>query len=163
MSTVASLVVGADGATTLRGTSSGISTTADRRVFIDRRKTFDVIMIGGNTARTEPYSSTPVPLVIISRSYVNPVSENPKAHLWNLTPAQAIERAGQEFGDKILIEAGASLMTKMLNENLIEEFFLTLTPVVGGENIVDWQIFLDHFTFIEESKLDETIFYHAFR
>jgi riboflavin biosynthesis pyrimidine reductase len=94
---------------------------------------------------------------------VNPVPKNPKAHLWNLDPAQAIERARKEFGDKILIEAGASLMTKMLNENLIDEFFLTLTPVVGGENIVDWQIFFDHFTFIEESKLDETIFYHAFR
>ncbi|CAB4863742.1 MAG: hypothetical protein F2786_02915 [Actinobacteria bacterium] len=163
MSTVASLVVGADGATTLGGISRGVSSLVDRAVFIERRKTFDAIIIGGNTARIEPYSSTPVPLVILSRSSVNPVPENPSAHVWNLEPSQAIKRADLEFGGNILIEAGANLISKMLSENLIEEFYLTITPVLGGENIVNWHKILDHFEFVKQSELEETVFYHATR
>jgi riboflavin biosynthesis pyrimidine reductase len=163
MSTVASLVVGADGATTLGGLSRGVSTSVDRKAFIERRKTFDVIIIGGNTARTEPYTSTPVPLVILSRSNVNPVPLNPKAQIWNLEPSQAIQRASREFGSNILIEAGADLITKLLNEKLIDEFFLTITPVLGGENIINWHEILDQFEFVKQSELEETVFYHAFR
>jgi len=163
MSTVASLVVGADGATTLGGKSRGISSTADRTVFIERRKSFDVIIIGGQTARVEPYASTPVPLVILSRSSINPIPENPSAHMWNLEPAQAIKRANQEFGGKILIEGGTNLLTQMFSEKLIEEFFLTITPVQGGENYINWREILNQFEFVEQSKLDETVFYHAFR
>lgn len=162
MSTSASLVVGADGSTTVSGTSQGVSSLADRSVFLTRRKEFDVIIIGGNTARTEPYARTPVPLVVLSRSGVNPVPENPTAHIWNIDPAQAIERASKEFGENILIEAGASLITEMLNGGLINEFFLTVTPFQGGENIVNWLAILGNFQFVDKSELEGTLFYHAF-
>jgi len=68
MSTCASLVVGADGSTSKAGSSRGVGSSADRSVFLARRAEFDVIIIGGNTARNEPYTRTPVALVVLSRS-----------------------------------------------------------------------------------------------
>ena len=114
MSTSASLVVGIDGSTTKAHNSLGISSPADRAAFLVRRRSFDVIIVGGNTARNEGYSRTPVPLVIISRSAISPVPENELAHLWNIPPIDAIERAREEFGHNILIEAGVSVLEELL-------------------------------------------------
>ncbi len=161
MSTCASLVVGADGSTSKAGSSRGVGSSADRSVFLGRRTEFDVIIIGGNTARNEPYTRTPVALVVLSRSDTNPVPTNPKSHLWNTTPAQAIARARQEFGPRILIEGGGALITELLADRLIDEFFLTVTPERGGENIFDWRHVLNHFSHFSESQIDQTLFFHA--
>jgi riboflavin biosynthesis pyrimidine reductase len=162
MSTSASLVVGVDGSTTKFGSSRGVSSMADRTVFLERRRGFDAILIGGNTARTEPYSYSPVPLIVISRSTINPLPENPDVHVWNLTPAQAISRAQIEFGERILIEAGVGIIKELLAEKLIDEFFLTVTPEQDGENKILWKESLSNFAQCEKSEIDETLFFHAY-
>jgi riboflavin biosynthesis pyrimidine reductase len=162
MSTAASLVVGVDGSTTKFGSSRGVSSKADRTVFLERRRHFDAILIGGNTARTEPYSFSPVPLIVISRSMINPLPENPNVHLWNTTPAQAISRARKAFGERILIEAGVGMIKELLAEKLIDEFFLTVTPEQNGENIIDWKEILSTFEHSEKSEIDATLFFHAY-
>ena len=161
MSTSASLVVGADGSTTKGGSSGGVSSAADRSVFLKRRRQFDLILIGGNTARTEPYATTPIPLVVLSGSEIAAIANNLKAHLWNLSPSQAIVRAQDEFGPRILVEGGPSLMCELLEAELIDDFFLTVTEVQGGENAVNWQEILSHFAFVEKSEVDGTQFFHA--
>jgi riboflavin biosynthesis pyrimidine reductase len=161
MSTSASLVVGADGSTSKGGSSGGVSTKADRSVFLDRRRNFDLILIGGNTARTEPYATTPIPVVILSRSEVHAIANNPQAHFWRLSPSQALVRAREEFGPRILVEGGPALMHELLEAELIDEFFLTVTEVQGGENAVDWQEILTHFVSVEKSEVDGTLFFHA--
>ena len=161
MSTSASLVVGADGSTTKAGSSGGVSSKADRSVFLARRRNFDLILIGGNTARTEPYSTTPIPVVILSRSDIDSIAHNPKAHVWNLSPSDALVRARVEFGPRILVEGGPSLMSELLEAGLIDDFFLTVTEVQGGENVIDWQEILNHFTSVEKSEVDGTLFFHA--
>ena len=162
MSTSASLVVGIDGSTTKFGSSRGVSSKADRTVFLERRRSFDAILIGGNTARTEPYSFSPVPLIVISRSTKNPLPENPKVHLWNTTPAQAISRAQIEFGKRILIEAGVGMIKEFLAEKLIDEFFLTVTREQDGENYINWSEILSSFAHCEKSEIDATLFFHAY-
>lgn len=162
MNTSASLVVGADGSTTKFGTSRGVSSTADRKVFLERRRGFDAILIGGNTARTEPYSFSPVPLIVISRALINPLPENPKAHMWNTTPAKAISRARIEFGDRILVEAGVRIIKQLLADKLIDDFFLTVTTELNGENYIDWKEILTSFANCEKSKIDATFFFHAY-
>lgn len=162
MSTSASLVVGVDGSTTKFGSSRGVTSRADRTVFLERRRGFDAILIGGNTARTEPYSYSPVPLIIISRSTINPLPENPNTHLWNLTPAQAVSRAHIEFGERILIEAGVGIIKELLAEKLIDEFFLTVTPEQDGENNINWKEILINFAHCEKSEIDATLFFHAY-
>jgi riboflavin biosynthesis pyrimidine reductase len=161
MSTSASLVVGVDGSASKAGTSGGVSSKADRSLFLARRREFDLILIGGNTARTEPYLTTPIPVVVLSRSAISPISKNPKAHVWNLSPSQALVRAGSEFGPRILVEGGPALMRELLDAGLIDDFFLTVTEVQGGENKIDWQEILNHFTFVEKNEVDGTLFFHA--
>lgn len=161
MSTSASLVTGADGSTTKAGSSGGVSSKVDRAVFLERRRGFDVILIGGNTARTEPYSKTPIPVVVISRSELNPLGDNPKAHLWNMTPEVAIARAQEKFGPRILIEGGVSLISELLGAKLIDEFFLTVTAERNGENLIDWRKILNNFATFEKSESEGTLFFHA--
>jgi hypothetical protein len=75
--------------------------------FLKRRREFDCIIIGGNTARSERYAITPCPLVVISRHKSNVLITNPNAFWWNLEPVQALEKAKREFGPDVLIEAGS--------------------------------------------------------
>ena len=98
MSVVATLVVGSDGSTSKESRSAGISSPEDRKAFLQRRREVDVIIVGGNTARHEPYNRTPVPLVVISRSLVNPVQGNHLALFWNCSPVMAVDKARALFG-----------------------------------------------------------------
>ena len=161
MSTAVSLVVGADGSSLKNGSSKGVSSQADRESFVARRKSFDGIIIGGNTARTEPYAITPVPLIVISRSQVNPLPTNSKAQLWNMPASQAVERAKKEFGPKILIEGGVAIIQELLSANLIDTFYLTVTDVIGGEKLVDWPEILNSFATIDKREVDGTLFFEA--
>ena len=101
---MATLVMGLDGCTSKDGSSAGVSTNSDRERFLKRRREFDCIIIGGNTARSERYAITPCPLVVISRHKSNVLITNPNAYWWNMEPVQALEKAKREFGPDILIE-----------------------------------------------------------
>lgn len=163
MSVVATLVVSQDGATSKDFASKGVSSDEDRKIFLERRRTVDCIIVGGNTARHEPYNRTPVPLVVVSRSLVNPVAGNHLAHLWNCTPAQAIDKAKKKFGSNILIEAGISFINELIDHNLIDQLELSVTPAVGGENIVDWDALLKRFSSTTKREEGGTVFYSATR
>jgi riboflavin biosynthesis pyrimidine reductase len=53
----ANMVTSADGAATIRGRSSGLSSDADRGLFALLRTLCDVILVGAGTARAERYSA----------------------------------------------------------------------------------------------------------
>lgn len=161
MSVVASLVVGRDGSISKDHRSRGISSPADRARFLERRKIVDVIIIGGNTARREPYNKTPVPLVVVSRNLVNPVQGNHLAHFWNCTPAAAIERAEKLFGKNILIEGGISFINDLIIDRLIDRIELSVTPIIGGDLQIDWQELLANFKNKTVEEVDGTQFYSA--
>ena len=162
MSIVATLVVGADGSTSKESRSAGVSSTADRQIFLQRRREVDCIIIGGNTARHEPYNRTPVPLVVISRSLVNPVQGNHLALLWNCSPVQAVEKAKTQFGENILIEGGITMINDLINNKIIDRIELSVTPATGGEDRIDWKALLAHFAQCESREIDGTTFYSAF-
>ena len=70
-----SLVLGADGSLTKNGSSRALSSAGDRQRFLALRRECGAIVIGGETARAEPYERTPAPLIILSRTlkrYDNP-------------------------------------------------------------------------------------------
>jgi riboflavin biosynthesis pyrimidine reductase len=161
MSTVASLVVGRDGSTSKGNSSNGVSSDADRSAFLIRRRKVDCILIGGKTARHEPYKQTPVPLIILSRSHINPVAGNDMSHLWNLSPAKALSKAKEQFGDKILIEAGASIIFELIDQGLVDQLELSVTSVTGGDNLIDWQELLNKFAHHTLTTIDDTDFYCA--
>jgi riboflavin biosynthesis pyrimidine reductase len=161
MSTIATLVVGRDGSTTKDATSRNISSSADRATFLNRRRQVDVIIIGGNTARNEPYSRTPVPLIICSRSSINPVVENENSQIWNCSPAEAIDKARKVFGENILIEGGGRMLVELVEDQKIDQLELSVTEVIGGENILDWKLLLSKFKHVEMQQIEDTQFFSA--
>ena len=161
MSIVATLVVGSDGSTSKKSRSAGVSSVADRQVFLQRRREVDCIIIGGNTARHEPYNRTPVPLVVISRSLVNPVRGNHLALLWNCSPEQAVKKARIQFGDKILIEGGISMINELIDHGVIDQLELSVTPASGGDERIDWKELLARFSHCTSREVEGTTFYSA--
>ena len=161
MSVVATLVVGSDGSTSKESRSAGISSPEDRKAFLQRRREVDVIIVGGNTARHEPYNRTPVPLVVISRSLVNPVQGNHLALFWNCSPVMAVEKARSLFGEKILIEGGVSMINELIEHKKIDQLELSVTTATGGEHIIDIDQLLANFPQVESREESGTIFYSA--
>jgi len=161
MSVIATLVVGADGSTSKDSRSAGVSSAADRQVFLQRRREVDCIIIGGNTARHEPYNRTPVPLIVISRSLVNPVQGNHLAMFWNCSPVQAVDKARTLFGEKILIEGGISMINELIDLRIIDQLELSVTPAIGGDDRIDWKSLLSKFSKLSSHEIDGTKFYSA--
>jgi len=158
MSIIATIVVGSDGSTTRNGSSAEVTSPADRATFLKRRRLVDCIIIGGNTARNEPYSKTPVPLVVISRQ-LHP--ELPNAHVWNMDPKDGIDKARQEFGQDILIEGGAAFISYLLKKNAIDVLELSVTSAIGGSDIFAYKEFLALAKNVTEKTIADTIFYTA--
>jgi riboflavin biosynthesis pyrimidine reductase len=163
MPIIATLVVGADGSTSKNGNSAGVTTELDRTEFLQRRRRADCIIIGGNTARTEPYQRTPVPVVVLSRALVNPLSGNRLAHCWNLSPVKAIDKALETFGPRIHIEAGATVIEELVAAGRIDELELSITAVRDGEDKLDVEKFLTHFSIIKDQSVDGTRFISAIK
>jgi riboflavin biosynthesis pyrimidine reductase len=158
MSVRATIVAGIDGSTCIAGSSSQVTSTADRSIFLERRRKADCIIIGGNTARNEPYAKTPVPLVVISRKEHPNL---PAAHVWNLDPHEGVIKATHEFGENILIEGGAAFITYLLERNAVEFLELSVTAARGGTDIFDFERFLKQADVVIKNVLNDTTFYTA--
>ena len=165
MSVLANLVLGSDGSTSMGGSSKSLSSAEDRRRFHELRAQASVILIGGNTARNEPYAQTPVPLVVLTRSGEIPenVRANPNTHIWELDPISAVDKASKEFGASVLVEAGMSLIQELLVANKIDELYLTLSKISGGENVYDLSALTRDFTVESSEKIDGETFLKLIR
>ena len=158
MAVTVTLVIGLDGSTSKDGTSSGVSNKADRTSFLARRRSADCILIGGSTARLEPYHQTPVPVVVISRNLNNPLADNRLAHCWNLSPIAALNRAIETFGSNIHIEAGISIVGELIEAERVDYLELSITQTIGGENRIDVKSLLSHFTIVRDETIEGTRF-----
>lgn len=153
--------MGQDGSTSKDGSSAGVSSNTDRERFLKRRREFDCIIIGGNTARSERYAITPCPLVVISRHKSNVLLTNPNAVWWNLDPEEALIKAKREFGPDVLIEAGPSLLLQFLKAGLVDQIEISITPVTGGEHLIDLNEALRGFEITEDKQVEDTRFVTA--
>lgn len=73
----------------------------------------------------------------------------------------AVEKARSLFGEKILIEGGISMINELLVHKKIDQLELSVTPATSGENSVDIDQLLAHFSQIEKREESGTIFYSA--
>lgn len=139
----ANLILGADGSYTANGSSIGLSNDEDRQRFHQLRGESDLILIGGNTARREPYKRTPIPLYILTHSKVKLQPKNQLAKQFQLTPKQLLEEVGSKFEStselpiKLLVEAGPKLLLEMISQSLVDHLYLTVSLNKKGENKVD--------------------------
>ena len=163
----ANLIVGVDGSTTANGSSIGLSNDEDRQRFHQLRGESDLILIGGNTARREPYKRTPIPLYILTHSKVKLQPKNQLAKQFQLTPKQLLEEVGGKFESsselpiKLLVEAGPKLLIEMITQSLVDYLYLTVSLSKKGENKVDINELTKDFRLVRnETKKDYEFRYY---
>ena len=158
MTIYANLVIGQDGSTTRNGSSKSLSSQEDRRRFHELRRKVNCIFIGGETARLEPYSKTPIPLVVVSKSQkINEISTNPISKILNTNPKAALEMAINEYGPDVLIEGGPNLLIAVLD--LVDELYITLSKEKGDGQLVSFDGLTRGFVMEDLEKVDGEIFY----
>jgi riboflavin biosynthesis pyrimidine reductase len=164
--TTANLIVGKDGSTTLAGSSIGLSTDEDRRRFHELRSKNDLILIGGNTARREPYKRTPIPLYILTHTKVRLQPKNQLVKQFALTPDQMIEEIKSSFNPdqssaiNILVEAGPTLLKQMIDEGSIDNLYLTVNLEKTGENPLSITDLTKGFELITRENITPCDFFH---
>ena len=157
--TTANLIVGKDGSTTKSGSSIGLSTDEDRNRFKALRDKSDLILIGGNTARREPYKRTPIPLYILTHTQVRLQPKNQLAKQFTLTPLQMVEEIATNFNNtqsspiKVLIEAGPKLLLQMVKQGLVDHLYLTINQQAVGENLIPISELTDSFELISSEEV----------
>ena len=151
----ANLIVGKDGSTTVAGSSTPLSTDEDRRRFHQLRTDSDLILIGGNTARREPYKRTPIPLYILTHTKVRLAPKNQLAKQYTMTPTQMINEISNNFppqdskaGIRLLVEAGPKLLQQMIDQSLIDQIYLSINLEKTGDNQISIEALTSTFKLI---------------
>ena len=126
---VANLVIDQSGFTAINGKSRKLSTHLDRLLFHYLRSQSDVILIGANTARSEPYANHQIPVAVLTKSENFPESfftGLPPIILKDLDVESALASLRAQGFEVILCEGGTNLLYQLLDNNLIDVFFLTI-------------------------------------
>ena len=150
----ANLIVGKDGSTSISGSSTPLSTQEDRERFQALRLKNDLILIGGNTARREPYKRTPIPLYILTHTKVRLQPKNQLAKQFSLSAKEMIAEICTKFENgkeviAVLVEAGPSLLTQMIADSLIDQFYLTVNLDLTGDNQISISDLTSSFELVE--------------
>ena len=154
----ANLVIGSDGSTSKNGSSIDLSSTADRARFHEIRSKADAILIGGATARCEPYKKTPVPLFIVTHSLLKLQPKNQLARQLNVDPITALTEIEKFFADRkqvqLLVEAGPKMLQILIDNKKINILHLTINQAKTGENKIDIDKLIKNFKLVNRENID---------
>ena len=163
----ANLIVGNDGSTTSNNSSIGLSTDEDRLRFQQLRSRSDLILIGGNTARREPYKRTPVPLYILTHAKIRLQPKNQLAKQFSLGIGELFSEISNSFPPTdstspihLLVEAGPFLLQEMIDLSLINYLYLTKNLEKNGENKISIQELTRPFKLLSSEKVGSCEFMH---
>ena len=70
-------------------------------------------------------------------------------------------KAKREFGPDVLIEAGPALLQEFLKDGLVDQLEISITPVTGGDHLIDLNDALRGFEITEDRKVEDTRFVTA--
>ena len=158
MTIIASLVVGSDGSTSLRGNSAALSTQADRSRFLLMHRGAGAIIIGSSTAQADPYRAQKCPVYVFSRRADADISaplilvHTPDDDAIN----NAVQRIQAENKSPVVVEAGPSLLLKLINLGLIDSLQLSISPLSGGEHRITIDDLLAQFSIVKREVVDGT-------
>ena len=163
----ANLIVGNDGSTTANNSSIGLSTDEDRLRFKQLRGRSDLILIGGNTARREPYKRTPVPLYILTHAKVRLQPKNQLAKQFSLGIGELFSEISNNFPPtdrtspiNLLVEAGPILLKQMIELSLIDHLYLTKNLEKNGENKISIEELTRLFRLVTSERVGTCEFMH---
>lgn len=156
---VVNMVSSVDGRAAVEGVSEGLGTEADQAVFFALRGSVDAVLAGTGTLKAERYGklirdperqarrvergleAEPVALVLSRSGDVPreiPLFHAPEARPVVFTgddaePARALARVRSEHGVRsLLCEGGPTLNGSLLAAGLVDELFITLSPLIVG-------------------------------
>jgi len=159
--------VGNDGSTTANNSSIGLSIDEDRLRFQQLRSRSDLILIGGNTARREPYKRTPIPLYILTHAKVRLQPKNQLAKQFSLGIGELFSEISNNFPPidstspiNLLVEAGPILLKQMIELSLIDHLYLTKNLEKNGENKISIQELTRPFKLLSSEKVGSCEFMH---
>jgi riboflavin biosynthesis pyrimidine reductase len=163
----ANLIVGNDGSTTSNNSSIGLSTDEDRLRFQQLRSRSDLILIGGNTARREPYKRTPIPLYILTHAMVRLQPKNQLAKQFSLGIGEMFSEISNNFPPtnstspiNLLVEAGPVLLKQMIDLRLIDHLYLTKNLEKNGENKISIEELTRPFKLVTNERVGFCEFMH---
>jgi riboflavin biosynthesis pyrimidine reductase len=163
----ANLIVGKDGSTTTNNSSIGLSTDEDRARFKQLRSKSDLILIGGNTARREPYKKTPIPLYILTHAKVRLQPKNQLAKQFSINITELLSEISSNFPPtesnspiNLLVEAGPILLKQMIDLSLIQNLYLTKNLEKDGENKISIEELVKPFKLITSERVGSCEFMH---
>jgi len=163
----ANLIVGSDGSTTANNSSIGLSTDEDRLRFQQLRSKSDLILIGGNTARREPYKKTPVPLYILTHAKVGLQPKNQLAKQFSMGITDLFSEISNNFPPteinspiNLLVEAGPVLLQEMIDLSLINHLYLTKNLEKNGENKISIEALTATFKLMSNERVGSCDFMH---
>lgn len=163
----ANLIVGSDGSTTSNNSSIGLSTDEDRLRFKQLRSKTDLILIGGNTARREPYKRTPVPLYILTHAKVRLQPKNQLAKQFSMGIADLFTEISNNFPPtettspiNLLVEAGPILLQELIDLSLINHLYLTKNLEKSGENKISIADLTSPFKLLSTERVAACEFLH---
>lgn len=163
----ANLIVGRDGSTTSNNSSIGLSTDEDRLRFQQLRSRSDLILIGGNTARREPYKRTPIPLYILTHAQVRLQPKNQLAKQFSMSITDLFSDISNNFPPtdstspiNLLIEAGPVLLKQMIDLRLIDHLHLTKNLEKNGENRISIEELISPFKLMSSEIVGSCEFMH---
>ena len=138
----ANLVVGSNGTTTFNRNSRALSSHLDRKRFHEIRKQAELILIGGQTARIEPYSKTPVPLVVVTRTpgNIGSAAKNPIHRTMNSSPIEAVATLIEAGYKSILIEGGVNFLRELIRQQVLDGLYVTHANAEGSEDHFDLEL-----------------------
>jgi riboflavin biosynthesis pyrimidine reductase len=154
------MVSSVDGRAAVAGSSRPLGGPADLQLLLALRAASDAVLVGPGTVRAEGYGRLPCPAVLVSRSfdvpweaglfaapglpvvvYTRPASGEPPAVAAAVEVVRMDEPSlGAVLADlhargfrRILCEGGPTLIRALLAAGLLDELFLTLSPLVTGD------------------------------
>jgi len=159
--------VGNDGSTTANNSSIGLSTDEDRLRFKQLRSKSDLILIGGNTARREPYKRTLIPLYILTHAKVRLQPKNQLAKQFSMNITELFSEISKNFPPadstspiNLLVEAGPILLKQMIELSLIDHLYLTKNTEKNGENKISVEELIVPFKLLSSEKVGTCEFMH---
>jgi riboflavin biosynthesis pyrimidine reductase len=151
------MVSSLDGRATLEGTSRKLGGPQDLEMLRALRRRADALIVGPGTVAAEGYGPLPCPAVLVSRSFELPweaglfAAPGQRVLVYTRTGAEAPDVAADvevveelELAavladlrargvERLLCEGGPTLNRALLDARVLDELFLTLSPVVSGE------------------------------
>jgi len=158
MALIATLVVGANGATTMGGNSSPLSTPPDRTRFLRLHRSAAAIITGKHSANTEDYSQTNVPIYILTRSDLGLSLDHPQMQSVKIEGnlAEVSRDIQSRISGNVVVEAGPQLLQVLIGAGVVEELQLSISPIDGDGNFIEIAELLKNFEIESDEVVDGT-------